>query len=203
MTPHPRLPGVLGDGNTLRDEPQSWPVSAREEIHSTAYLSLSIDTIVDPHGGEHGRAVVRPNGAVGILAIDDEDRILLVEQYRHPVQSRLLEIPAGTLDVDGEGPLEAAARELAEETDLTATEWQPLLSQLATPGYSTEAWQTYRASGLSPLHESERTTRVAEEADMKQWWIPFESAVTAVLEGRITDSMTVSAILAAKVLRGQ
>lgn len=203
MTPHPRLPGALGDGATLRDEPQSWPVSASEEVHSSTYLSLSVDTIVDPRGGEHGRTVVRPNGAVGILAIDEEDRILLVEQYRHPVRSRLLEIPAGTLDVDGEGPLEAAARELAEEADLNATEWQPLLSQLATPGYSTEAWQTFRASGLSPVPESERTTRVAEEADMKQWWIPFESAVTAVLEGRITDSMTVSAILAAQVLRGQ
>lgn len=203
MTPHSRLPGRLGDADALRDEPQSWPVSRTDEIHANPYLSVFVDTIVDPDGGEHGRTVVRPHGAVGILAIDDEDRILLVEQYRHPVRSRMLEIPAGTLDVEGEGPLDAAVRELAEEADLQAAEWEPLLSLVATPGYSTEAWQTYRASDLGPVPEAERTTRLAEEADMKQWWIPFEEAVTAVLAGRVTDAMTVSAILAAQVLRGR
>lgn len=203
MTPHPRLPGILGDGATLQDVPTAWPVSESLEVHSRPFLSLYLDTIVDPDGGEHSRTVVRPNGAVGVLALDDDDRILLVEQYRHPVRKRCLELPAGTLDVEGEPPATAAARELAEEADLDAKDWRPLLSMLATPGYSTEAWQVYLATGLTPVAEHARTVREAEEADMHQWWIPFGEAVTAVLEGRITDAMTVASILAVQVQRGR
>ena len=203
MTPHPQLPGKLADGAELRDVPQSWPVSLSQSIFDSAYLSLSIDTIMDPDGGEHARTVARPNNAVGILAFDDDDRILLVEQYRHPMRHRMLEIPAGTLDVDGEGPAAAAERELAEEADLIAGEWTSILELTATPGYSTERWQIFRASGLEPVPHADRTEREAEEADMVQWWVPFDEAVTASLEGRITDSMTVSAILAAQVLRGR
>lgn len=202
MSEHPRLPGQLADAATLRDADDSWPVSHSDSVHESAYLNLRIDTIVDPDGGEHLRTVVQPNGAVGVLALDEHDRLLLVEQYRHPVGQRLLEIPAGTLDVHGEAPADAAARELAEEADLVADTWQPLLGLLATPGYSTEAWQIFRATGLSAVPDEHRTSRVAEEADMVQWWVPFGEAVDAVLDGRITDSMTVSAILAAQVLRG-
>lgn len=200
MTDHPRLPGRLADG-TIGDSEQSWVVSRSEAKYDSPYVSLRIDTIVDPDGAEHARAVIRPNGAVGVLALDDEDRLLLVEQYRHPVGRRLLEIPAGTLDVDGEGALDAAVRELAEEADLVADEWEPLLGLLATPGYSTERWQVYRASDLHAVADADRTTREAEEADMVQWWLPFDQAVDAVLAGRITDSMTVAAILAAQVQR--
>lgn len=203
MTPHPGLPGVIGDGSTLQDIPTTWPVTESVKVHSRPFLSLYLDSIVDPDGGEHSRTVVRPNGAVGILALDDDDRILLVEQYRHPVRKRCVEIPAGTLDVGGEPPALAAARELAEEADIEAKDWKPLLSMLATPGYSTEAWQVYVATGLTAVHETNRTVREAEEADMCQWWIPFDEAVTAVLEGRITDSMTVASILAVQVQRGR
>jgi ADP-ribose pyrophosphatase len=200
MTDHPLLPGRLADSG-LSDTEQLWPVSKTESKYETPYVSLSIDTIVDPHGEEHARAVVRPNGAVGVLAIDADDRLLMVEQYRHPVGRRMLEIPAGTLDVEGESALDAAIRELAEEADVVAAEWEPLLDLFATPGYSTEHWQVFRASGLSAVPTAERTIRVAEEADMSQWWLPFDQAVDAVLAGRFTDSMTVSAILAAQVLR--
>jgi 8-oxo-dGTP pyrophosphatase MutT (NUDIX family) len=201
MTDHPRLPGRLADGSTLGDSEQSWVVSRSEPKYDSPYVSLRIDTIVDPEGAEHARAVVRPNGAVGVLALDDEDRVLLVEQYRHPVGRRLLEIPAGTLDVGGEGALDAAVRELAEEADLVADEWEPLLGLLATPGYSTEHWQVFRASDLHAVADADRTAREAEEADMAQWWLPFDQAVDAVLAGRISDAMTVAAILSAQVLR--
>lgn len=201
MTLHPDLPGRLADPRTLSDSDRSWDVVRREAKHESAYLSLHIDTIVDPSGSEHPRAVVEPNGAVGVVAIDDQDRLLLVEQYRHPVRRRLLEIPAGTLDVEGESPLDAAVRELAEEADLLAGEWEPLLHLLATPGYSTEAWDVFRATGLSAVPEADRTDREAEEADMVQWWLPFDDAVDAVVAGRITDSMTVAAILAVQVAR--
>lgn len=202
MTDHPVLPGRLAEPG-LADTEQRWPVSASDAKYTSPYVSLSIDTIVDPQGEEHDRAVVRPNGAVGVLAIDDDDRLLLVEQYRHPVGRRMLELPAGTLDVEGEAALDAAVRELAEEADLVAAEWSALVDMFATPGYSTEHWQVFRASGLSAVPAAERTARLAEEADMHQWWLPFDEAVDAVLAGRFTDAMTVSAILAAQVLRNR
>lgn len=202
MTQHPLLPGRLAD-RALADTEHAWPVSASESKYASPYVSLSIDTIVDPQGEEHARAVVRPNGAIGVLAIDADDRLLLVEQYRHPVGRRMLEIPAGTLDVEGEAPLDAAIRELAEEADVVAADWKLMLDLYATPGYSTEHWQVFSASGLSAVPAAERTVRVAEEADMSQWWLPFDQAVDAVLAGRFTDSMTVSAILAAQVLRSR
>ena len=107
---HPDLPGKLADSAALADTPLAWPVSSTSREFSNKYLTLDIDTIVDPDDGEHSRVVVQPHGAVGIIAVDDKDRILLVEQYRHPVQHRFLEIPAGTLDVAGEDPLDAAVR---------------------------------------------------------------------------------------------
>jgi 8-oxo-dGTP pyrophosphatase MutT (NUDIX family) len=201
MSPHPTLPGRLASGAELTDSARSWPVARTEAVHDSAYLSLTIETIVDPDGGEHPRAVVRPHGAVGVVALDDDDRVLLVEQYRHPVQRRLLEIPAGTLDVEGEAPADAAARELAEEADVVAAHWEPLIAPLATPGYSSEAWQIFSATGLTPVPDDDRTTREAEEADMTAWWVPFDEAVDAVLDGRISDAMTVAAILATRVQR--
>jgi len=201
MTGHPRLPGELADGASLGDSDQKWPVSSTDVKYESPYVSLRIDTIVDPQGGEHARAVVQPNGAIGVLAIDEDDRVLLVEQYRHPVGRRLFELPAGTLDVHGESALDAAVRELAEEADVVAEEWESILHLLATPGYSTEAWEVFRATGLSAVPHADRTQREAEEADMRQWWLPFDDAVDAVLSGRITDSLTVAGILAAQVLR--
>lgn len=201
MTPHPRLPGALADPATLADSEQTWPVSSSESKYDSPYVSLRIDTIVDPSGDEHARAVVKPNGAIGILAIDEEDRVLLVQQYRHPVGRRLLELPAGTLDVHGESTATAAARELAEEADVVAEHWESMMHLLATPGYSTERWELFRATGLRAVPAAERTQREAEEADMAQWWLPFDDAVEAVLSGRITDAMTAAGILAAQVLR--
>jgi ADP-ribose pyrophosphatase len=202
MTDHPHLPGQLA-GSVLSDADASWPVSSSESKYESPYVSLDVDTIVDPDGEEHARAVVSPNDAIGILALDDEDRLLLVEQYRHPVRRRLLEIPAGTLDVPGESPLDASIRELAEEADLIAGHWESQLKLVATPGYSTESWQVFLATDLSPVPEADRIARLAEEADMVQWWLPFDEAVSAVLAGRISDSLTVAAILAAQVLRSK
>jgi ADP-ribose pyrophosphatase len=200
-SPHPDLPGQLADSAAITDSPQSWSVSATTEGFSNAYLRVDVDTIVDPGGDEHARVVVEPHGAVGVLAVDADDRVLLVEQYRHPVRHRMLEIPAGTLDVAGEAPLEAAVRELAEEADLAADDWVQELELYATPGYSSERWTVFRASGLRPVPHEDRTDRVAEEADMTQWWLPFDDAIAAVLGGRISDGMTIVALLAEQVRR--
>lgn len=197
MTAHPSLPGELVDGDQLRDRPASWPVVASETAYESGYLSLHLDTVRTPDGDEVTRAVVRPHGAVGVLALDDDGRVLLVEQYRHPVQGRLLELPAGTLDVDGEAAVDAARRELNEEADLLAQHWESLVAPYATPGYSSERWEVFVATGLTPVAEADRFEREAEEAEIRQLWVPLEQAVEAVLDGRIGDSMTVAGVLAA------
>lgn len=195
MTNHPHLPGRIAPSD-LADQEASWPVARTESFYESAYVSLRRDTIVGPDGAEHPRAVVQPAGAVAVLALDDDDRVLLVDQYRHAVGHRMVELPAGVLDVAGESGQETAARELAEEADLQAATWSEHLLTRSSPGYTTETLQIFRATDLSPLPEDERTQREAEEADMSQWWMPLEDAVDAVLAGRITNGLAVAGILA-------
>lgn len=199
---HPRLPGRIPPAD-LSDVPASWTVATSAERYSSPYLSVRTDAIVDPSGEEHQRVVVQPRGAVGILAIDEDDRVLLVEQYRHAVQARLLEIPAGTLDVQGEAAQAAAARELIEEGDVTADVWHELFGIAATPGYSTERWRLFRATELHAVPDTDRVVRHAEEADLVQWWMPLDDAVAAVLGGRISDALTIAGILAEAVHRSR
>lgn len=204
MTAHESLPGRVAGPADLQDGPSDpWPVNDREIHYDTAYMQVSFETIVAPDGSEHGRAIARPNDAVGVLALDDQDRVLLVAQYRHAIGRRLFELPAGMLDVAGEAALDAAARELAEEADVVAEHWSETLALLPTPGYSTESWQVFRATGLSVVPSDDRHEREGEEADMQQWWAPFPDVVDAALDGRIRDCMTVSAVLAEQVRRSR
>lgn len=191
---HPYLPGALAED--VADRQVAWPVAEATTVFDKPYLRVGLETIVDGTGAQHERVIVRPRGAVGVVALDDDDRILLVEQYRHPVGRRMIELPAGMLDVEGESPVDAAARELAEEADVVASTWRPLLDLAMTPGYSSERIALFEATGLSPLPEDERIVREAEEADMVQWWVPLADARRAVVEGRISDAKTVAGILA-------
>lgn len=197
MNAHPDLPGLLAPA-LLADEQEArpWPVAETERPYESPYITLDLDTIVGTDGSEHQRAILRPHDAIGVLAIDAEDRVLLVQQYRHSTGRRILEIPAGILDVDGEEPLAAAQRELAEEADLQAETWTQILELVVTPGYSTEQWTIFRATGLAPIPKKRRTSREAEEADMQQWWMPFDEAVAAIRGGRISDTQTAVALLA-------
>lgn len=200
--PHPRLPGRIASA-THGDSPAVWPVASTTLRYESAFLNVRTDDIVDPTGDVHHRVVVQPRGAVAVLALDEDSRVLLVEQYRHPVGARLLELPAGTLDVDGESALAAAQRELIEEGDVAAATWEDLIALWATPGYSTERWQLYRATDLSPVPHHERSQRHAEEADLEQWWMPLHDAVQAVFDGRISNALAVSGIMSEMVRRSQ
>lgn len=195
MSDHPGLPGRLAGADLADAAVSPWPVKRSERHYETPYIALDVDTIEAPDSSAHERAVVRPNDAIGVLAIDDEDRILLVEQYRHSARRRLLEIPAGVMDIAGESAERTAQRELAEEADVRAERWEVLAESVVTPGYSTERWTLFRATGLSAVPEADRTERHAEEADMAQWWIGFDAAVAAVRDGRITDVQTSLALL--------
>ena len=200
--PHPRLPGRIASA-THGDSPAAWPVASTTVRYESAFLNVRTDDIVDPAGEVHQRVVVQPRGAVAVLALDEDSRVLLVEQYRHPVGARLLELPAGTLDVEGESALGTAQRELIEEGDVTAAAWEDLLFLSSTPGYSTERWRLYRATDLSPVPHDERAQRRAEEAGLQQWWMPLDDAVEAIFDGRISNVLAIAGILSEVVRRSQ
>ncbi|NLC98508.1 MAG: NUDIX hydrolase, partial [Actinomycetales bacterium] len=194
MTTHPQLTGNVVDA--IGNLSGSWPVVGSEVGFANDYLKVTVDTISDPAGVGHSRVVVRPRGAVGVAALDSENRILLVQQFRHAVQKQTVEIPAGILDVAGESKVDAAARELAEEADVVAASWQHLLTINPTPGFCSEEIDLFLARDLSPVALADRIEREAEEAHMSQWWVPLDKAVESVLAGKITDAKTISAILA-------
>nr|WP_220476271.1 NUDIX hydrolase [Microcella alkalica] len=135
-------------------------------------------------------------GAVAVLVMDEAGRVLLIQQYRHPIQARDWELPAGLLDVEGEDPLVAAQRELAEEVDLVAENWETLLTLHTSPGGSDEVITVYLATGLSPTEEV--FAREAEELDMTLRWVPLDEAVDAVLAGRVRNGIMIAAVLAAQ-----
>jgi len=151
--------------------------------------------------GDHEleRDYVDHTGAVAVLARDDDDRVLLINQYRHPIRARDWELPAGLLDVEGEDPLAAAQRELAEEADLVAAEWSELLTFATSPGGSDETIRVYEARGLAAAPEV--FARTEEEAELVVRWVPIVEVVEAALAGRIHNSILLLAVLAAHARR--
>jgi ADP-ribose pyrophosphatase len=149
--------------------------------------------------GELVREYVRHTGAVAILAIDDQERVLLINQYRQPIGTRDWEIPAGLLDVKGEEPLAAAKRELAEEADLQASEWSDPIMFTSTPGGSDEVLHVYEARGLSATATFDR---IDEEAEIVLRWAPLDEVVDAVLDGRLHNAILMIAVLSATVRNG-
>ncbi|MCA1822976.1 MAG: NUDIX domain-containing protein [Mycobacteriales bacterium] len=145
------------------------------------------------------RDVVVTRGAVGVIAMDEDERVLLVQQYRHPVSARLWEPPAGLLDQPGEPASTAAARELFEEAGYRARDWRVLVDAYASPGTSDEAYRVYLARDLTPA--AERHVGTAEEKDMPQLWVELSDAVDRVLTGRLHNPMAVMGILALHVAR--
>lgn len=152
-------------------------------------------------GQEVVRDVMVHPGAVGVLALDDDDRVLLIRQYRHPVGWYLFEPPAGLLDKPGEDPLLAAQRELAEEAGYQADEWFVLVDFLNSPGGSSETFRCYLARGLSPIDGGRLFTGEAEETDLPRAWVPLDAARDAVLAGQLQNPTTVAGVLAAWVGR--
>jgi 8-oxo-dGDP phosphatase len=172
------------------------PLTDHTLIHSGKIWDIVSD-VVDLGPTQVLREYVDHPGAVAIIAVDEQDRVLLVSQYRHPVRSELWEPPAGLLDVAGEPPVVAAARELAEEADLRADTWHVLVDFYTTPGGSSERIEVFLARGLHEVPEGERHVRIHEEADMVPVWVPLDDAVDAVLAGRLHSPTAVVGVLAA------
>jgi 8-oxo-dGTP pyrophosphatase MutT (NUDIX family) len=138
-----------------------------------------------------------PPGGVAGGAPAPRDRVVLVRQYRHPVRSDLVELPAGLLDAPGEPALETARRELWEEADLRASEWHVLADLLTSPGGSDEAIRVYLARGLTAVPAAERHTREAEEAVMTVSRVDLDAAVGMVFDGRVQNATCAAGVLAA------
>ena len=172
-----------------------YEVRDSRRVHDGHVISLRVDTVAMPGGGEREREVVEHPGAVGIVALDDEGRVLLLRQYRHPVGQHLWELPAGLLDEDGEPARAAAARELHEEAGLQARTWHTLVDTYTSPGMSDEATRVYLARDVSATADDHE--RVDEEADMTVEWVPLADAVRRVLNGDIQNALCVIGLLAA------
>lgn len=178
----------------LRDEPFEPEVLTSETVYEGRVWDVRSDRV--RYGdGEIVRQYVAHTGAVAILALDDEGRVLLIQQYRHPIRHRDWELPAGLLDVRGEEPLAAARRELAEEADLVADNWEPLVASWTTPGGNDELIQVFLATGVHAADSAH--DREDEEADIRIEWVPLTDAVTAVMEGRMRNGILAIGVLAA------
>lgn len=154
-----------------------------------------------PDGSVAVRDVVAHPGAVGILALDENESVVLVRQYRHPVRAFLDELPAGLLDNAGEAVLIAAQRELFEEAKLHAGRWDVLVDLLSTPGMTNEAIRIYLARDLTAAEGAFEPSD--EEVDMTVFRLGLDEAVGRVLTGQIRNAAACAGILAAAGARAR
>lgn len=158
--------------------------------------TMRTDRLRFADGTESDRDIIVHPGAVVIVALDDSDRIVLVRQYRQPVEQVLEELPAGLLDIDGESAFTGAQRELFEEAALRAEQWHVLADLLSSPGMTDEAVRIYLARGLRDVDIEERHIPEHEEVAMTLRRVPLAQAVWAALSGELTNASTVAGILA-------
>jgi 8-oxo-dGTP pyrophosphatase MutT (NUDIX family) len=184
----------------LEDVPFAVEVTESELVFEGRVWDIRRDTF-DYNGSSIVREYTDHTGAVAVLALDEEDRVLVIRQYRHPVGLREWELPAGLLDIEGEDPLVAVKRELEEEADLRATDWDVLAEFATSPGGNNEVIRVYLARGLSATEQAfERTD---EEADIEVAWVPLDEAVDAVLARRVQNPSLAIGVLAAHASRAR
>lgn len=172
---------------------------ASHTIYVGKIFALRADDVAMPGGGPPARReIIEHHGAVAVVALDDEENVTLVYQYRHAIGRRLWELPAGLLDIDGEPPQQTAARELAEEAGLRAHRWRLLLDIDSTPGFTDESVRIYLATGLTQL---DRADAHDEEAEMIVRRLPLAQAVAMVFAGEILNATAVAGLLAADAVR--
>ncbi len=170
----------------------SFPVLGVRRLGTGVIVALEQVHLMVPGGKPTRRDVLRHAGGVGVLPIDGED-VLLVSQYRVALDSRVLEIPAGKLDVKGESPASAAARELEEETGWSAPTLVPLGSLAPSPGYTDEVIHLFAAPGIVP---GKRSPQGAEEHDASIVRMPLADAYGLLDAGELVDSKTQIALMA-------
>jgi 8-oxo-dGTP pyrophosphatase MutT (NUDIX family) len=182
----------------MSEQANTWTTLSSREVYENPWITLTEHQVINP-GGEPGvyGLVHFKNVSVGVLAIDADDQVWMVSQYRYPLNCRTWEIPEGG-SPPGESPLAAAQRELKEEAGVTAARWQLLCRIHPSNSVTDEEAFIYLAEDLS-AGECERES---SEADMERRRVPFSELLVRVLDGEITDAMTVVAVLRLARLRG-
>lgn len=168
----------------------------RDVIFEGKIISLYVDEVRLPNGKTSTREIIKHPGAVAVIAITDEDKMLMVEQYRKPLERTLTEIPAGKME-KGESPEVTAKRELEEETGYRCTSLSHLASFYTAPGFSDELIHIFRAEGL------EKGTQLTTDEDefLRLHEVTFDEALTLVEKGRIFDAKTIYAIQYWKLMK--
>jgi 8-oxo-dGTP pyrophosphatase MutT (NUDIX family) len=184
------------EASNLRDAPGGAAVSARRTVFSGRVWSVDTDTVTLTDGQIVDRDVLRHPGAVAVLALDDHERLVLVQQYRHPLGALLWEAPAGLRDAPGEPLQQTAERELAEETGLAAARWEPLLDLALSPGGSDERIGVFLARGLRTVERETSFVATGEEATMVVGRFALDDVVDAVLDGRVGNATLAAGALA-------
>ncbi|MFK0215004.1 MULTISPECIES: NUDIX domain-containing protein [unclassified Streptomyces] len=184
----------------VQDTPEEWRVAATATPFTGKKTSVRTDDVVMPDGSVVRRDYQVHPGSVAVLALDGEDRVVVLRQYRHPVRQKLWEIPAGLLDVPGENPLHAAQRELYEEAHVKAEDWRVLSDVYTTPGGCDEAVRIFLARDLSEA-DGERYEVSEEEADMELARVPLADLVRGVLAGELHNNCLVVGVLSLAAAR--
>ncbi|WP_432975184.1 NUDIX domain-containing protein [Dactylosporangium sp. CA-233914] len=174
----------------------TYDVRSHTERLRNRVFSVVTDEIEMPGGEVVDRDYLVHVGAVGVVALDADERIALVRQYRPAVRQVLWELPAGLIDVPGESLVDAAARELAEEVDLVAARWDLLAEVHTTPGCSNEKIRLFLAREIASVPQEDRHERTHEEAELELHWVALDEAVTMALSGEITNAAGVIGVLA-------
>jgi ADP-ribose pyrophosphatase len=185
----------------VADERADLGVRASERVFDGLVWDVRRDHVDLGAGQTVTRGVIAHPGAVGVIVLDDDDRVLLLRQYRHPARSYLWEPPAGLLDVPGEDAWEAARRELMEEAHLRAGQWWTLADFYLTPGASEEAFRCFLARDVTEVPHDDRHEGHGEERDMPTVWLPLDEARDLVLAGRLHNPSAVVGVLAACAAR--
>jgi ADP-ribose pyrophosphatase len=174
----------------------SYSVSETTTVHDGEVLAVRRDRLAMPDGSQANREVAVVDDAVAVVALDDRQRVCLVRQYRHPLRERLLELPAGKMDVRGESPLQTASRELEEETGLCAESWHELICFVNSGGWTTERTHILLAERVQSAAGT-RFQATGEEADMEVLMVPLRDALRMIDAGEVTDAKTVVGLLLA------
>ena len=183
----------------MQDQPANKKGVAPEVIFAGKIFDLVRDRF-DYNGETLTREYLRHPGAVAVLAINDENQVLTVQQYRRPVDSYLLELPAGLRDTTDENTLETAKRELLEETDYVAQNWQHLHTFMTSPGCNDEVIEIFLATDLTKIeHDYDRT---AEERDMQVLWHDLDAVAEAVLSSKVQSPTLTVGILHYLAIQG-
>ena len=164
-------------------------------VHEGHVVTFAVGSFESPDGTRFDRDIVHHPGAVSVVAVDGDDRAVLVRQYRAALDQWILELPAGKLDVDGEDPMVCAQRELAEEVGLVARQWEPLATFHHSPGFCDELGRVYLARDLSVVPDARQGIE-EEHLTVERW--PLTDAVRLVDDGTVHDAKTVIGLLLAR-----